>query len=175
MEFCDWSGLEKRVGSINMAGKEKAQYPDLSLCFLGGISCWVPHAFVRTDEPIEFSEVLWATCKENSSAQYFEVPSRAVLRHCFPFTDALDLNAEEKAVLIASTKSPISFLSKLGQTISRKRSPKVNGRGFWPAANLKMRYSDKDNAVSLLSWYRIKRKRTWMVLERGERPVSQKR
>ncbi|ELK38575.1 Protein MICAL-3 [Myotis davidii] len=38
--------------------------------------------------------------------------------------DALDLNAEEKAVLIASTKSPISFLSKLGQTISRKRSPK---------------------------------------------------
>ncbi|XP_069862218.1 F-actin-monooxygenase MICAL3-like isoform X12 [Dipodomys merriami] len=38
--------------------------------------------------------------------------------------DHLDLNAEEKAVLIASTKSPISFLSKLGQTISRKRSPK---------------------------------------------------
>ena len=36
----------------------------------------------------------------------------------------MDLNAEEKAALIASTKSPISFLSKLGQSISRKRTPK---------------------------------------------------
>ncbi|XP_029455687.1 F-actin-monooxygenase MICAL3 isoform X4 [Rhinatrema bivittatum] len=34
------------------------------------------------------------------------------------------LNVDEKAALIASTKSPISFLSKLGQTISRKRTPK---------------------------------------------------
>ncbi|KAG8438748.1 hypothetical protein GDO86_005081 [Hymenochirus boettgeri] len=33
-------------------------------------------------------------------------------------------NTDEKAALIASTKSPISFLSKLGQTISRKRTPK---------------------------------------------------
>uniref|UniRef100_A0A452GMY5 F-actin monooxygenase n=1 Tax=Gopherus agassizii TaxID=38772 RepID=A0A452GMY5_9SAUR len=38
--------------------------------------------------------------------------------------ETLDLNAEEKAALIASTKSPISFLSKLGQSISRKRTPK---------------------------------------------------
>ncbi|XP_030119474.4 F-actin-monooxygenase MICAL3 isoform X4 [Taeniopygia guttata] len=38
--------------------------------------------------------------------------------------DSLELNAEEKAALIASTKSPISFLSKLGQSISRKRTPK---------------------------------------------------
>lgn len=43
----------------------------------------------------------------------------------FSLTDSLDLNAEEKAALIASTKSPISFLSKLGQSISRKRTPKV--------------------------------------------------
>lgn len=57
------------------------------------------------------------------------------------FADALALNAEEKAVLIASTKSPISFLSKLGQTISRKRSPKVSVRRFFlPAANLMTRY-----------------------------------
>ncbi|XP_030069646.1 F-actin-monooxygenase MICAL3 isoform X3 [Microcaecilia unicolor] len=35
-----------------------------------------------------------------------------------------DLNVDEKAALIVSTKSPISFLSKLGQTISRKRTPK---------------------------------------------------
>lgn len=33
-------------------------------------------------------------------------------------------------MLVASTKSPISFLSKLGQTISRKRSPKVSGSSF---------------------------------------------
>ncbi|KAM4746751.1 F-actin-monooxygenase MICAL3 [Rhinophrynus dorsalis] len=33
-------------------------------------------------------------------------------------------NPDEKAALLASTKSPISFLSKLGQTISRKRTPK---------------------------------------------------
>lgn len=43
----------------------------------------------------------------------------------FLLTDSVDLNAEEKAALIASTKSPISFLSKLGQSISRKRTPKV--------------------------------------------------
>ncbi|KAM4035684.1 LOW QUALITY PROTEIN: F-actin-monooxygenase MICAL3 [Anomaloglossus baeobatrachus] len=35
-----------------------------------------------------------------------------------------DQNLDEKAAILASTKSPISFLSKLGQTISRKRTPK---------------------------------------------------
>ncbi|KAG7454284.1 hypothetical protein MATL_G00257980 [Megalops atlanticus] len=35
-----------------------------------------------------------------------------------------NLSPEERAALIASTKSPISFLSKLGQSISRKRNPK---------------------------------------------------
>ncbi|XP_073506537.1 F-actin-monooxygenase MICAL3 isoform X19 [Phyllobates terribilis] len=39
-------------------------------------------------------------------------------------TEDADQNLEEKAALLASTKSPISFLSKLGQTISRKRTPK---------------------------------------------------
>uniref|UniRef100_A0A8C5PJD4 F-actin monooxygenase n=1 Tax=Leptobrachium leishanense TaxID=445787 RepID=A0A8C5PJD4_9ANUR len=33
-------------------------------------------------------------------------------------------NSDDKAALLSSTKSPISFLSKLGQTISRKRTPK---------------------------------------------------
>ncbi|KAE8613448.1 hypothetical protein XENTR_v10007731 [Xenopus tropicalis] len=44
----------------------------------------------------------------------------------FKESDAEDANqyADEKAALLASTKSPISFLSKLGQTISRKRTPK---------------------------------------------------
>ncbi|XP_073400204.1 F-actin-monooxygenase MICAL3 isoform X13 [Dendrobates tinctorius] len=39
-------------------------------------------------------------------------------------TEGADQNLDEKAALLASTKSPISFLSKLGQTISRKRTPK---------------------------------------------------
>lgn len=44
--------------------------------------------------------------------------------------DNHNLSPEEKVALIASTKSPISFLSKLGQSIaiSRKRNPKVRMR-----------------------------------------------
>uniref|UniRef100_A0A674GJZ7 F-actin monooxygenase n=1 Tax=Taeniopygia guttata TaxID=59729 RepID=A0A674GJZ7_TAEGU len=64
-------------------------------------------------EPDKLSMVMYLT-------QFYEmfkdtIPSSA---------DSLELNAEEKAALIASTKSPISFLSKLGQSISRKRTPK---------------------------------------------------
>ncbi|XP_068133392.1 F-actin-monooxygenase MICAL3 isoform X11 [Hyperolius riggenbachi] len=39
-------------------------------------------------------------------------------------SDNADMNLDEKAALLATSKSPISFLSKLGQTISRKRTPK---------------------------------------------------
>ncbi|XP_071066197.1 F-actin-monooxygenase MICAL3 isoform X5 [Dasypus novemcinctus] len=63
-------------------------------------------------EPDKLSMVMYLT-------QFYEM-----FKDSLPSSDALDLNAEEKAVLIASTKSPISFLSKLGQSISRKRSPK---------------------------------------------------
>lgn len=44
------------------------------------------------------------------------------------YLDNHNLSPEDKAALIASTKSPISFLSKLGQSIaiSRKRNPKVS-------------------------------------------------
>ncbi|XP_066090576.1 F-actin-monooxygenase MICAL3 isoform X14 [Saccopteryx bilineata] len=63
-------------------------------------------------EPDKLSMVMYLT-------QFYEM-----FKDSLPSSDALDLNAEEKAVLIASTKSPISFLSRLGQTISRKRSPK---------------------------------------------------
>ncbi|XP_054574634.1 F-actin-monooxygenase MICAL3 isoform X2 [Eptesicus fuscus] len=63
-------------------------------------------------EPDKLSMVMYLT-------QFYEM-----FKDSLPSSDALDLSAEEKAVLIASTKSPISFLSKLGQTISRKRSPK---------------------------------------------------
>ncbi|KAM5250326.1 F-actin-monooxygenase MICAL3 isoform 19-T20 [Hipposideros larvatus] len=63
-------------------------------------------------EPDKLSMVMYLT-------QFYEM-----FKDSLPSSDALDLNAEEKAVLIATTKSPISFLSKLGQTISRKRSPK---------------------------------------------------
>lgn len=63
-------------------------------------------------EPDKLSMVMYLT-------QFYEM-----FKDSLPSSDALDLSVEEKAVLIATTKSPISFLSKLGQTISRKRSPK---------------------------------------------------
>ncbi|XP_053909273.1 F-actin-monooxygenase MICAL3 isoform X13 [Cuculus canorus] len=63
-------------------------------------------------EPDKLSMVMYLT-------QFYEM-----FKDTIPSSDTLDLNAEEKAALIASTKSPISFLSKLGQSISRKRTPK---------------------------------------------------
>ncbi|NXA50779.1 MICA3 monooxygenase, partial [Nothocercus julius] len=63
-------------------------------------------------EPDKLSMVMYLT-------QFYEM-----FKDTIPSSDNLDLNAEEKAALIASTKSPISFLSKLGQSISRKRTPK---------------------------------------------------
>ncbi|XP_066864475.1 F-actin-monooxygenase MICAL3 isoform X10 [Kogia breviceps] len=63
-------------------------------------------------EPDKLSMVMYLS-------QFYEM-----FRDSLPSRGALDLNAEERAVLAASTKSPVSFLSKLGQTISRKRSPK---------------------------------------------------
>ncbi|KAF1520295.1 [F-actin]-monooxygenase MICAL3, partial [Eudyptes sclateri] len=63
-------------------------------------------------EPDKLSMVMYLT-------QFYEM-----FKDTIPSSDSLDLNSEEKAALIASTKSPISFLSKLGQSISRKRTPK---------------------------------------------------
>ncbi|NXY91473.1 MICA3 monooxygenase, partial [Alcedo cyanopectus] len=63
-------------------------------------------------EPDKLSMVMYLT-------QFYEM-----FKDTIPSCDTLELNAEEKAALIASTKSPISFLSKLGQSISRKRTPK---------------------------------------------------
>ncbi|XP_019371106.1 PREDICTED: protein-methionine sulfoxide oxidase MICAL3 isoform X1 [Gavialis gangeticus] len=63
-------------------------------------------------DPDKLSMVMYLT-------QFYEM-----FKDTIPSSDNLDLNAEEKAALIASTKSPISFLSKLGQSISRKRMPK---------------------------------------------------
>ncbi|XP_038597123.1 F-actin-monooxygenase MICAL3 isoform X13 [Tachyglossus aculeatus] len=63
-------------------------------------------------DPDKLSMVMYLT-------QFYEM-----FKDSLPSSDTLDLNAEEKAILIASTKSPISFLSKLGQSISRKRTPK---------------------------------------------------
>uniref|UniRef100_A0A8C2U548 F-actin monooxygenase n=1 Tax=Coturnix japonica TaxID=93934 RepID=A0A8C2U548_COTJA len=60
-------------------------------------------------EPDKLSMVMYLT-------QFYEMFKDTI--------SSMDLNAEEKAALIASTKSPISFLSKLGQSISRKRTPK---------------------------------------------------
>ncbi|XP_054843691.1 F-actin-monooxygenase MICAL3 isoform X1 [Eublepharis macularius] len=63
-------------------------------------------------EPDKLSMVMYLT-------QFYEM-----FKDSLPSNENLELNAEEKAALIASTKSPISFLSKLGQSISRKRMPK---------------------------------------------------
>ncbi|KAG8138380.1 hypothetical protein E2320_004272 [Naja naja] len=63
-------------------------------------------------EPDKLSMVMYLT-------QFYEM-----FKDSLPSNDNLELNAEEKAALITNTKSPISFLSKLGQTISRKRTPK---------------------------------------------------
>ncbi|XP_062839188.1 F-actin-monooxygenase MICAL3 isoform X3 [Anolis carolinensis] len=63
-------------------------------------------------EPDKLSMVMYLT-------QFYEM-----FKDSLPSSDNLELNAEEKAALIASTKSPISFFSKLGQSISRKRTPK---------------------------------------------------
>ncbi|XP_075753061.1 F-actin-monooxygenase MICAL3 isoform X8 [Pelodiscus sinensis] len=63
-------------------------------------------------EPDKLSMVMYLT-------QFYEM-----FKDSIPSSETLDLNAEERAALIASTKSPISFLSKLGQSISRKRTPK---------------------------------------------------
>ncbi|NXO98235.1 MICA3 monooxygenase, partial [Certhia brachydactyla] len=76
-------------------------------------------------EPDKLSMVMYLT-------QFYEM-----FKDTIPSSDSLDLNAEEKAALIASTKSPISFLSKLGQSISRKRTPKVTRHSpgcVWQAA-----------------------------------------
>uniref|UniRef100_A0A669PBG9 F-actin monooxygenase n=1 Tax=Phasianus colchicus TaxID=9054 RepID=A0A669PBG9_PHACC len=69
-------------------------------------------------EPDKLSMVMYLT-------QFYEM-----FKDTIPSSDSVDLNAEEKAALIASTKSPISFLSKLGQSISRKRTPKDIPRSY---------------------------------------------
>ncbi|KAM9481276.1 protein-methionine sulfoxide oxidase mical3a isoform 18-T19 [Clarias gariepinus] len=65
-------------------------------------------------EPDKLSMVMYLS-------QFYEM-----FKDTVPPGDNQNLSPEEKAALIASTKSPISFLSKLGQSIniSRKRNPK---------------------------------------------------
>ncbi|XP_077453661.1 protein-methionine sulfoxide oxidase mical3a [Stigmatopora argus] len=65
-------------------------------------------------EPDKLSMVMYLS-------QFYEM-----FRDTVPPGDNQNLSPEEKVALMASTKSPISFLSKLGQSIaiSRKRNPK---------------------------------------------------
>ncbi|XP_062860321.1 protein-methionine sulfoxide oxidase mical3a isoform X18 [Trichomycterus rosablanca] len=65
-------------------------------------------------EPDKLSMVVYLT-------QFYEM-----FKDTVPPSENHNLSPEEKAALIASTKSPISFLSKLGQSIhiTRKRNPK---------------------------------------------------
>ncbi|KAM4734456.1 protein-methionine sulfoxide oxidase mical3a isoform 19-T22 [Anableps anableps] len=80
-----------------------------------GISpCMTGKEMSSVVEPDKLSMVMYLS-------QFYEM-----FRDTVPPGDNHNLSPEEKAALIASTKSPISFLSKLGQSIaiSRKRNPK---------------------------------------------------
>ncbi|KAM4553580.1 protein-methionine sulfoxide oxidase mical3a [Fundulus diaphanus] len=80
-----------------------------------GISpCMTGKEMSSVVEPDKLSMVMYLS-------QFYEM-----FRDTVPPGDNHSLSPEEKAALIASTKSPISFLSKLGQSIaiSRKRNPK---------------------------------------------------
>ncbi|XP_054864897.1 protein-methionine sulfoxide oxidase mical3a isoform X33 [Amphiprion ocellaris] len=80
-----------------------------------GISpCMTGKEMSSVVEPDKLSMVMYLS-------QFYEM-----FKDTVPPGDNHNLSPEEKAALIASTKSPISFLSKLGQSIaiSRKRNPK---------------------------------------------------
>ncbi|XP_068458882.1 protein-methionine sulfoxide oxidase mical3a isoform X2 [Clinocottus analis] len=80
-----------------------------------GISpCMTGKEMSSVIEPDKLSMVMYLS-------QFYEM-----FKDTVPPGDKHNLSPEEKAALISSTKSPISFLSKLGQSIaiSRKRNPK---------------------------------------------------
>ncbi|XP_035521618.1 LOW QUALITY PROTEIN: protein-methionine sulfoxide oxidase mical3a [Morone saxatilis] len=80
-----------------------------------GISpCMTGKEMSSVVEPDKLSMVMYLS-------QFYEM-----FKDTVPPGDNHNLSPEEKAALIASTKSPISFFSKLGQSIaiSRKRNPK---------------------------------------------------
>uniref|UniRef100_A0A8C3A0Q0 F-actin monooxygenase n=1 Tax=Cyclopterus lumpus TaxID=8103 RepID=A0A8C3A0Q0_CYCLU len=80
-----------------------------------GISpCMTGKEMSSVIEPDKLSMVMYLS-------QFYEM-----FKDTVPPGDNHNLSPEEKAALISSTKSPISFLSKLGQSIaiSRKRNPK---------------------------------------------------
>ncbi|XP_070406561.1 protein-methionine sulfoxide oxidase mical3a isoform X7 [Nothobranchius furzeri] len=80
-----------------------------------GISpCMTGKEMSSVVEPDKLSMVMYLS-------QFYEM-----FKDTVPPGDNHNLSPEEKAALISSTKSPISFLSKLGQSIaiSRKRNPK---------------------------------------------------
>ncbi|XP_039880999.1 protein-methionine sulfoxide oxidase mical3a isoform X16 [Simochromis diagramma] len=80
-----------------------------------GISpCMTGKEMSSVVEPDKLSMVMYLS-------QFYEM-----FKDTVPPGDNQNLSPEEKAALISSTKSPISFLSKLGQSIaiSRKRNPK---------------------------------------------------
>ncbi|KAM6171636.1 F-actin-monooxygenase MICAL3 isoform 1-T1 [Erethizon dorsatum] len=96
-------------------------------------------------EPDKLSMVMYLT-------QFYEM-----FKDSLSSSDTLDLNAEEKAVLIASTKSPISFLSKLGQTISRKRSPKDKKEKDLDGAGKRRKTSQSEEQEEVSRGYRGER------------------
>ncbi|MEQ2198204.1 Protein-methionine sulfoxide oxidase mical3a, partial [Xenoophorus captivus] len=112
-----------------------------------GISpCMTGKEMSSVVEPDKLSMVMYLS-------QFYEM-----FRDIVPPGDNLNLSPEEKAALIASTKSPISFLSKLGQSIaiSRKRNPK---RRTQQQEKLSIRYKEMVKCQTLPS----RGEQVWLV------------
>uniref|UniRef100_A0A8C8SEZ2 F-actin monooxygenase n=1 Tax=Pelusios castaneus TaxID=367368 RepID=A0A8C8SEZ2_9SAUR len=108
-------------------------------------------------EPDKLSMVMYLT-------QFYEM-----FKDSIPSNDNLDLNAEEKAALIASTKSPISFLSKLGQSISRKRTPKDKKEKELDGAGKRRKTSQSEDEEGPRSY---REERTTLVSALTERRID---
>ncbi|XP_067392424.1 F-actin-monooxygenase MICAL3 isoform X9 [Emydura macquarii macquarii] len=108
-------------------------------------------------EPDKLSMVMYLT-------QFYEM-----FKDSIPSSENLDLNAEEKAALIASTKSPISFLSKLGQSISRKRTPKDKKEKELDGAGKRRKTSQSEDEEAPRSY---REERTMLVSALTERRID---
>ncbi|XP_061826114.1 protein-methionine sulfoxide oxidase mical3a isoform X2 [Nerophis lumbriciformis] len=108
-DFIDFDSLDERdQEKNNQLGFDVAERE------FGISPCMTGKEMSTVVEPDKLSMVMYLS-------QFYEM-----FKDTVPPGDNQNLSPEEKAVLMASTKSPISFFSKLGQSIaiSRKRNPK---------------------------------------------------
>ncbi|XP_061773862.1 protein-methionine sulfoxide oxidase mical3a isoform X8 [Nerophis ophidion] len=108
-DFIDFDSLDERdQEKNNQLGFDVAERE------FGISPCMTGKEMSTVVEPDKLSMVMYLS-------QFYEM-----FKDTVPPGDNQNLSPEEKAVLMTSTKSPISFFSKLGQSIaiSRKRNPK---------------------------------------------------